>query len=331
MDLFKSISREIDGFKILPIELISKERSALMGFSILWVVLFHYGLSMPFTIISYLGFTGVDLFVSLSAYGLTVSMSKNPSVMSFYKRRIVRIFPSYIVIGLIAMILLYNDGIVNFLFRFSTLGFWTNGLFYDWYIPSIVALYLIFPMIFFYVGSGENRKGILLLVLFFYLLALYHAIDVSKIDNPHYLILYRTPLFILASCPYFVNVELNKFLKYCYFGFVLFVLLSIVFVFTSKLRFLFLSTTFLTPCLLIVMSFIFRRVNILHSLFSFVGNYSLEIYIVFMLVYYLLKSYDFPYRDTFFNATTILLLIITVVGGVILNKFVNKILLIFKI
>ena len=82
-------------FKELPISVISRERAPLMGLAILWVVIFHYGLSMPFVLISYLGFTGVDIFMFLSAYGLVRSLDNDPSPISFYKRRVLRIFPTY--------------------------------------------------------------------------------------------------------------------------------------------------------------------------------------------------------------------------------------------
>ena len=323
MDLCKNIIRKVESVNALPIDMISKERSALMGFAILWVVIFHYGLAMPFTIISYLGFTGVDIFIFLSAYGLVRSMSKNPSVISFYLRRLKRIFPSYLIIGLIATLFLYRDGVAGYLYRFSTIGFWTNGMYYDWYIPSIVALYILFPMIYHYTQSESNKKGIIIFVLIIYSIALYHTIDVSKIDNPHFLMLYRSPLFILATCPFIIRGNIKKWLFYSIVGFAIFFILALVFVITLEIRFLYFSTTFLTPIILIVLSFLFFRINLLHTVCGFLGKYSLEIYIVFMLIYYLLKNYGLPYRDEFYNITSILLLMITIVGGVFLKTVVD--------
>lgn len=77
---------------------ISKYRSSLMGIAMLSVFLFHsMGDWMPQFIhnIAANGAIGVDVFLFLSAMGLTYSITKNPSVIAFYKRRVWRIMPTY--------------------------------------------------------------------------------------------------------------------------------------------------------------------------------------------------------------------------------------------
>lgn len=79
---------------------ISKYRSPIMGMAIIWVVMFHYRLQAPIlSVISNYGYAGVDFFMFLSAFGLYYSMSKNDNVMMFYKKRFLRIFPTYFIIG----------------------------------------------------------------------------------------------------------------------------------------------------------------------------------------------------------------------------------------
>lgn len=77
---------------------ISKYRSSLMGIAMLSVFLFHsMGDWMPPFIhnIAANGAIGVDVFLFLSSIGLTYSITKNPSVTAFYKRRVLRIMPTY--------------------------------------------------------------------------------------------------------------------------------------------------------------------------------------------------------------------------------------------
>ena len=69
------------------VTLLSKHRSAIMGFAILWIMLFHLHVSVdftPFMIIKRLGYGGVDIFLFLSGFGLYYSCSKE----NFNKRTI---------------------------------------------------------------------------------------------------------------------------------------------------------------------------------------------------------------------------------------------------
>lgn len=78
---------------------ITKYRSSLMGIAMLSVFLFHsMGDWMPTMIcnIAANGAIGVDVFLFLSSIGLTYSITKNPSVTAFYKRRVLRIMPTYV-------------------------------------------------------------------------------------------------------------------------------------------------------------------------------------------------------------------------------------------
>ena len=76
-----------------PYKRLSRCRSELMGFAILWVMLFHaYGLKFQFEPLNRfrsIGHFGVDIFILLSAMGIYVSLSKThiqgggtPSVVS---------------------------------------------------------------------------------------------------------------------------------------------------------------------------------------------------------------------------------------------------------
>lgn len=67
-----------------------------MGLSILAVMFFHFGIEMPLLhTISLYGWIGVDMFIFLSAIGLCFSLEKNPCITDYYKRRLLRILPTW--------------------------------------------------------------------------------------------------------------------------------------------------------------------------------------------------------------------------------------------
>jgi peptidoglycan/LPS O-acetylase OafA/YrhL len=129
------------------LQLISKYKTELMGFAILWVILFHSGLKFPFIEpFTSLGYGGVDVFFFLSGYGLYFSSVKKDSVLSFYKKRFIRVFPTYAVVVLIAMLGLGVFTLKSYFINISTVGYWFNIGYFEWYIPSLFALYFCFPL-----------------------------------------------------------------------------------------------------------------------------------------------------------------------------------------
>lgn len=110
------------------------------------------------------GDIGVDVFLFLSAMGLTYSLTNNHDILSFYKRRVWRIMPTYwfimtgvylFVYALISIHIMPDNyyriprSLYELLQTYTTLGFWIkDGLFYLWYIPAILLLYVLFPLFF---------------------------------------------------------------------------------------------------------------------------------------------------------------------------------------
>ena len=90
---------------------ISRHRTALMGFAIIGILLFHSRIAVPYIDnLFVIGYGGVDIFLFLSGFGLFFSFSENQNLASFYKKRFLRIFPAYIFI-----VFLSNNYICNFL------------------------------------------------------------------------------------------------------------------------------------------------------------------------------------------------------------------------
>lgn len=137
------------------IEQISKYRSELMGIASIWVALYHFTSTLSANVLHYVsmtGYGGVDIFLFLSGFGLTYGY-RHHSVGSFYWRRFIRLYPTYLVFLLIDYLLhrlSHQPCSLTDVLRCSTgIGYffphigWPES---DWYISFMYVLYLIFPL-----------------------------------------------------------------------------------------------------------------------------------------------------------------------------------------
>jgi peptidoglycan/LPS O-acetylase OafA/YrhL len=100
--------------------------------------------------------TGVDIFLFLSGYGLSMSMSKRPlSVGSFYKQRLLRLFvPFWIVLALIVLVdatilgIQYSPTMLiqSVLAWFPRADVWADIDSPFWYMTWLLLFYLLFPI-----------------------------------------------------------------------------------------------------------------------------------------------------------------------------------------
>jgi len=139
--------------KIKDIELadISRFRGELMGAAILFIILFHVPLARAdmFFGLRRCGNIGVDMFLFLSGMGLWYSWVKQPSVKVFYRRRLLRIFPTWLVISSLYYLQRFNFETGDYLDLLLDItinwGFWINDELTFWYMPAIMMLYLWAP------------------------------------------------------------------------------------------------------------------------------------------------------------------------------------------
>lgn len=140
--------------RIREIELadVSRYRGELMGAAILFIILFHVPLARNdmFFGLRRCGNIGVDMFLFLSGVGLWYSWVKHPSVKYFYRRRLLRIFPTWLVISSLFYLQRFNfetgDYVDLFLDITINWGFWLNDELTFWYMPAIMMLYLWAPL-----------------------------------------------------------------------------------------------------------------------------------------------------------------------------------------
>lgn len=261
---------------------ISTYRSELMGWAILWIMMLHFTFTQikPLGFIAQYGFAGVDIFLFVSGFGLFYSLDKGNSILIFYRKRLIRIFPTYYIIGIFASIFLFGDNLLTYLFRYSTIGFWTGGIYWEWYIPSIVMLYIFSPL--FKVLIDRHMYSILGIILLCPLGLAYYLIEKSLIlDRSHFFFLYRIPAFIFGMiCAYWIKIGVST--KYFYFvlamGLPLFLLL-----FPHQHEFYnykYFSVFYLMPCFIIVFIVISKSIIILNPILAQMGKASLEIYLI---------------------------------------------------
>ena len=76
---------------------ISTFRSELMGWAIVWIMMLHFTFTQikPLGFIAQYGFAGVEIFMLVSGLGLFFSLDKDINIGHFYRRRLLRIFPTY--------------------------------------------------------------------------------------------------------------------------------------------------------------------------------------------------------------------------------------------
>lgn len=134
---------------------LSNFRTEIMGGAILLVVFFHLTFRIYNNDLWYIpsthGMIGVDVFFLLSGLGLSYSFTKNHSLLNYYYKRIARIFPFYGVVVFTNGVLLHGLSIQDFLLQWTTIGYWTTGSYYEWYVPNLILMYLVFPLWYYFV------------------------------------------------------------------------------------------------------------------------------------------------------------------------------------
>ena len=146
---------------MLPWRLLSKYRAPLMGIAMIGVYLTHYKKAFSVNrvtpvpwIVNQLryGSSGVDIFLILSGLGLCYSFAKDSSLLHFYRKRLVRLLPAYLITqALYYIMLLVKTGHVDnkqFFRKMFFIDFFTKGDASFWFIIAILLCYLIFPLVY---------------------------------------------------------------------------------------------------------------------------------------------------------------------------------------
>lgn len=157
--------------KPLHLQDVSAHRQFIYGVAALWILIYHMNSDIPsrsalgiFRLIQITGTCGVEVFLLLTGYGLYCALNRNPDVVRFYRRRLVRVLlPALILFfgcDLIVCPLLYGYAITP---RFLLTWPWGGRM---WYVSFILIMYLFYPLLHRW-NRVENRRGWWIAVLLF--------------------------------------------------------------------------------------------------------------------------------------------------------------------
>lgn len=172
-------------------------RTELMGIAILWVVLYHlHPQNALLNKLTSSGYGGVDIFLLVSGFGLYYSYHQSKNAVIFWRKRLVRIFPTYLFFVIAFLLLQHKLTFLNFLLYGSTLGFWfTSSAFFEWYVPSLVLLYLISPLFIRLVSFNTYVYALVTALLTLLAIILWNTWQLPKFQMMCYS---RIPIFMLG-------------------------------------------------------------------------------------------------------------------------------------
>ena len=305
---------------------ISRYRSELMGWAIVWIMMLHFTFNQikPLGFIAQYGFAGVEIFMMVSGLGLYFALDKNKDLRNYYKRRLIRIFPTYYFIGFFASLFLFHDTLFPYLFRYSTIGFWIGGPSWEWYVPSIVALYIIAPFIKEIIDKGQTAA--ILIICIFIIAISYYIVsnDIVEAKEPHFFLLYRIPAFILGMiCAYWIKNSTST--KYFYI-LLLIGLPCFVILFPRHhqiYNYKYLSLSFLLPAFTICFINLSKFLKPLNPILACIGKASLEIYLIQAIFFNSIISGQLEISSAWHDAITIALIIISSLIGIIVHKIID--------
>lgn len=313
--------------KIPSIELanISRFRAEQMGAAMLFVILFHVALDRgdPFYGLRRCGNVGVDIFLFLSGVGLWFSWVKTPDVLRFYRRRLLRIVPTWIVVATAFYLPDYlgarrfSHSIVDLIGDITiNWGFWLHDELTFWYVPAIMALYLAAPWYMRLIQSRPVYRWLPLLMVIWcvmvqWVLPIHYAVGHIEIFWS------RVPIFFIGiNFGEMVRTRRQLPSEAVWLLLVTFLMTFGTCLYLEQVRHghfpLFVERMLYIPftvCTVLVMNRIFRRTpQWVNRSFRLVGALSLEAYLIhihFVLVY--VQPYHLGYWLTFLVTVAITL------------------------
>lgn len=103
---------------------------------------------------------GVDGFLILSGLGCYYSYHKTKNLKKYYIKRIKRILPTYIFVtacyAVFCVLIVKNCTLSQYLYTYSLVTFWTNGVLKEWYVAALIVLYIVSPLMFILVDKNKS-------------------------------------------------------------------------------------------------------------------------------------------------------------------------------
>lgn len=190
---------------------LSKNRTFIYGFSILWIMVFHvYDKATTSeiadwvsTIIIRNGNIGVDIFLFLSAISLYFAMKKmeekgEASLWAFYKKRFAKVLPVYV---FLCLPFLYFERIIgqhSWKYVFLNATGLNEHVSRYWYVFCILVCYLIYPFYYRLIVSGKKKVAWGILIGYALAMLVWCYIDQESFMYSE-VALTRIPVFLLGA------------------------------------------------------------------------------------------------------------------------------------
>lgn len=320
------------------------------SFHVRMATLSPHGSNFTFQLIKFLGWLGdmgPGVFFLLSGLTLTLSALKKPlKPIDFYIKRILRIYPLYITIHLIIVVIakVWFKWDIHFFSGdtfLSLLGLrFTNSLFFYinpswWFIWAIIQLYLLFPLLF---SLLRTKGGKIFLILTFAITVISRIFGILFLTHSKSLYFWMTGIFagtrlfeftfgmFLGYLLFNKNFQFNRFLSnkakviaisivFYVFGFIL------SWTYAGSL----LANIFITTGLSGIFYFIFEvactRSNTLKNSVIWIGKNSFSIFLFhqpFMMYLSLL------FKGLQKGMVLLLVIILSFLAGYLIEKLVNR-------
>lgn len=260
-------------------------------------------------------------FLFLSGFGLYYSFSKNANIREFYFKRLRRLIIPFVILS--SWYYIFQDFIetydpISFILHISSLAFWFDGNYNGmWYVAISIMLYILFPLI--YKAILTNRGGkvalliiltILLIILIKYFLPTYYSRISIGID--------KIPIFILG-----VYAGQISFLNKTKEGLILLSVVVSVWILSFEVKNLYQYGVAINGmaekivymsilCILISQCENWHLIQWINKCLRWFGKYSLELYVLHLLLYCFISSNIFGvitplFKVCFMNICAILL------------------------
>lgn len=274
----------------LDLSLFSTHRVELMGVATLLIILCHmpaHGVVMPSFISSAIvyGGLGCDIFLFLSGMGMWYSLRKNVSTglggaNLWIKRRFIRILIPYLLFAIPCFAIYAIKGgwtIETYLWRLSTLSFWTDG-WGLWYVSLTLVLYLITPLLGRILHGTNKWIWLTVLVLLTWILGSLPGLD-GMAEHVRFAVC-RIPSYLIGFA-LAENIKEGKQIRMKYIFISLIALLGggilLKFMGNVSLSLFWIEGMVLLTCITLLINAL-KKINCMMSTFAFMGGISLESY-----------------------------------------------------
>lgn len=263
----------------------TKHRQVMFGLAVLWIffrhTFFYNQISYSFiSPIVNIGDCGVDIFLFLSGFGLFFSYRKCESILEFYKKRVIRILPTVILLLVVFAIVIdwIND---DRQYEIFSPKYWFYAVYSNyWFIGAILLFYIVYPLLFKLVQKYPIGICIVSLILSISGIILIHII---KIDLLNQMVVYlaRIPVFVLGI----VFAYKQEFLMRIKLNFIIF-FLSIPLLFTLPKDFQRIAYFPLAIVFSVYLPLLLEKIpQLLIILFNRLGKVSLEFYLIHVFLF----------------------------------------------